>query len=150
MHCSLPGSPSSVEFSRQEDWSRLPFPSPGDPPNSGIKPTSPALQADSSLSEPPGKPVHLSVLLKNIFIHLFIFGCAGSSLLHGLFSSCNEQGLLFSYSAQASRLLWWLLLLRRMGSRAGQASVVIAHGPSCSVICGIFLDQGSNPCPLHW
>ncbi|KAJ8776611.1 hypothetical protein J1605_015200 [Eschrichtius robustus] len=32
--------------------------------------------------------------------------------------------------------------------RAG--SVVVAHGPSCSVACGIFPDQGSNPCPLHW
>ena len=87
----------------------MPFPSPGDLPNPEIKPTSPALQADSSLSEPPGKPVHLSVLLKNIFIHLFIFGCAGSSLLHGLFSSCNEQGLLFSYSAQASHCRAWAL-----------------------------------------
>ena len=54
MHCSLPGSPSSVEFSRQEDWSRLPFPSPGDPPNPGIKPRSPALKADSLPSELPG------------------------------------------------------------------------------------------------
>ncbi|KAJ8776297.1 hypothetical protein J1605_015595 [Eschrichtius robustus] len=32
--------------------------------------------------------------------------------------------------------------------RAG--SVVVAHGPSCSAACGIFADQGSNPCPLHW
>ena len=30
------------------------------------------------------------------------------------------------------------------------ASVVVAHGLSCSAACGIFLDQGSNPCPLHW
>ncbi|KAJ8783633.1 hypothetical protein J1605_008676 [Eschrichtius robustus] len=29
-------------------------------------------------------------------------------------------------------------------------SVVVAHGPSCSAACGIFPDQGSNPCPLHW
>jgi len=29
-------------------------------------------------------------------------------------------------------------------------SVVVAHGLSCSVACGIFLDQGLNPCPLHW
>ena len=43
-------------FSRQEDWSGLPFPPPGDLPNRGIKPRSPALQADSLPSEPPGKP----------------------------------------------------------------------------------------------
>ena len=43
-------------FPRQEYWSRLPFPSPGDLPEPGIEPRSPALQADSLLSEPPGKP----------------------------------------------------------------------------------------------
>ena len=43
------------EFSRPEYWSGEPFPSPGDLPNPGIKPRSPALQADSLLSEPPGK-----------------------------------------------------------------------------------------------
>ena len=41
------------------------------------------------------------------------------------------------------------LLLRRTGSRRA-GSVIVAHGPSCSVACGIFPDQGSNPCPLHW
>jgi len=44
-----------MEFSRQEYWSGLPFPPPGDLPNPGIKPGSPAFQADSLLSEPPGK-----------------------------------------------------------------------------------------------
>ena len=43
----------SVGFSRQEYWSGLPFPSPGDLPDPGIKPKSPALQADSLLSKPP-------------------------------------------------------------------------------------------------
>jgi len=43
----------STGFSRQEHWSGLPFPSPGDLPDPGNKP---ALQVDSSLSEPPGKP----------------------------------------------------------------------------------------------
>ena len=45
-----------MEFSGQKYWSGLPFPSPGDLPNPGIKPGSPALQADSLPSEPPGKP----------------------------------------------------------------------------------------------
>ena len=40
-------------------------------------------------------------------------------------------------------------LLRSTGSRRA-GSVVVAHGPSCSTACGIFPDQGSNPCPLHW
>ena len=42
-----------MEFSRQECWSGLPFPSPGDLPNPGIEPGSPMLQADSLSSEPP-------------------------------------------------------------------------------------------------
>ena len=42
-------------FSRQEYWSGLPFPSPGDLPNPGIKPRSPALQVDAFTSEPPRK-----------------------------------------------------------------------------------------------
>ena len=49
-------APLSMGFSRQEYWSGLPFPSPGDLPNPGIKPGSPALQADTLSSEPPGKP----------------------------------------------------------------------------------------------
>ena len=49
-------APPSMGFSRQEYWSGLPFPSPGDLPNSGIEPRSPAFQADALTSEPPGKP----------------------------------------------------------------------------------------------
>ena len=41
------------------------------------------------------------------------------------------------------------LLLQSTGSRRA-GSVIVAHGPSCSAACGIFPDQGSNPCPLHW
>ena len=44
-------------FSRQECWSGLPFPSPGDLPDPGIQPKSPALQADFLLSEPPGRSI---------------------------------------------------------------------------------------------
>ena len=50
---------SPLGFSRQEYWSGLPCPPPGDLLNPGIKPMSPTLQADSSPSEPPGKPKHL-------------------------------------------------------------------------------------------
>ena len=44
--------------------------------------------------------------------------------------------------------LSWPLLLQSTGSR--RAGSVVAHGSSCSTACGIFPDQGSNPCPLHW
>ena len=46
-------APPSMEFSRQEYWSELPFPSPGDLPDPGIEPRSPTLQADALPSEPP-------------------------------------------------------------------------------------------------
>ena len=49
-------APPSMGFSRQEYWSGLPFPSPGDLPDPGIEPRSPAFQADALTSEPPGKP----------------------------------------------------------------------------------------------
>ena len=48
-------APPSMGFSRQEYWSGLPFPSPGDLPDPGIEPRSPALQADALPSKPPGK-----------------------------------------------------------------------------------------------
>ena len=47
--------PPSMDFFRQENWSGLPFPSPGDLPDPGIEPRSPTFQADALTSEPPGK-----------------------------------------------------------------------------------------------
>ena len=83
------------------------------------------------------------------------------------FSSCSERGLLFivvhgllivvaslvaEHGLQAHRLqqLWLSgsLVVARGLQSAG--SVVVAHGLSCSTACGIFPDQGSNLCPLHW
>ena len=69
-------APLSMGFSRQEYWSGLPFPSPGDLPNPGIKPRFPALQADPLSSEPPGKPrkaVYIDKIKES-------FGYAGSIL----------------------------------------------------------------------
>ena len=90
--------PQSVEFSRQEYWSGLPCSPPRDFPNPGIKPMSPALQVDSSLSEPPGKP-------KNTGVHSL-------SLLQGTFPTQElNQGLLhfrqilYQLSYQGSRLI---------------------------------------------
>ena len=52
-------APLSMGFSRQEYWNGLPFPSPGNPPNPGIEPLSPALQADSLPTELGGKPTEV-------------------------------------------------------------------------------------------
>ena len=51
-------APPSMGFSRQEYWSGLPLPSPGDLPDPGIEPGLPALQADALPSEPPGKSMY--------------------------------------------------------------------------------------------
>ena len=50
-------APLSMDFSRQEYWSGLLFPSPEDLPDPGIDPESPAFQADSLTSEPPSRPI---------------------------------------------------------------------------------------------
>ena len=91
---------------------------------------------------------HLCAFFKTI-IYLFIYfwlcwvpvSVPGFSLVavSGGHSSSRCAGLSLS----------WPLLLRSTGSRRA-GSVVVAHGPSCSAACGIFPDQGSNPCPLHW
>ena len=52
-------------FSRQEYWSGLPFPPPGDLPDPGVDPASPALQADSLLLEPLGKPIQANSLFQS-------------------------------------------------------------------------------------
>ena len=59
-------APLSMEFSRQVYWSGLPFPSPGDLPDPGIKPVSPALSGRFFTAKPPGKPTSFNSL--NIFI----------------------------------------------------------------------------------
>ena len=70
-------APPSMEFSRQEYWSELSFPSPGDLPDLRIEPGSPALQADSLPSEPPGKPS----LFVYVVIMLLIYWYAQYNLI---------------------------------------------------------------------
>ena len=72
MNCSLP-APLSLGFSRQECWSGLSFPSPGDLPDPGTEPGSPALQADSLLSGLPvmsSMPLYLS---RDTHFYIFIY-----------------------------------------------------------------------------
>ena len=63
------------------------------------------------------------------------------------FSSCGKWGPLFI--VVRGPLIIAASFVGSTGSRRA-GSVVVAHGPSCSTACGIFPDQGSNPCPLHW
>ena len=61
-------APLSMGFSRQEYWSGLPFPSPGDLPDPGIELGSPKLEADALTSEPPGKQMLI------LLIYLYVSG----------------------------------------------------------------------------
>ena len=73
--------PLSMELSRQEYWSGLPFCSLGDLPDPGIKPGFPALQTDSLPSEPPGKPACLSMITSERVPPSQLFSIISSSFL---------------------------------------------------------------------
>ena len=79
---------------------------------------------------------------------LFFLAALGLRCCVQAFSSCSKRGGYSSLRCTGFSLSR-PLLLRSTGSRHA-GSVVVAHGPSCSVACGIFPVQGSNPCPLHW
>ena len=89
------------------------------------------------------------IFFKKLFIYLFIY-----LWLCWVFVSVRGLSLVVASGGHSSSRCAGLslsrpLLLRSTGStRAG--SVIVAHGPSCSAACGIFPDQGWNPCPLHW
>ena len=72
-----------------------------------------------------------------LFIYLFM-AVLGLSSCARAFSSCGKRGPL---TIAASFVAEHRLRTRRLS---------VAHGSSCSAACGIFPDQGSNPCPLHW
>ena len=140
-------APLSMGFSRQEYWSGLPFPS-SDLSNPGIKPQSPALQVDSLLSEPQGKPINTwaySTESGNSLAHI-----AGSSLLsswHPLLTIMVSEGLL-------SRD--WVLDLGPVFDRFLQAFRSHTVQPPCFLhltqlshegpIHGVWLSDGTEPC----
>ena len=78
-----------MKFSRQEYWSGLPFPSPGDLPNSGIEPKSPALQVDSLPSKPP--VLWRTYLCVCVCVCVCVYGFLGGSDSEE--SACNAGGL---------------------------------------------------------
>ena len=83
-------APLFMGFSRQEYWSGLPFPFPGDLPDPGIKPGSLSLQADSLLSEPSGKPQGTRIGKQKSLISSWV--CIGCILGHQG-SICGMQDL---------------------------------------------------------
>ena len=94
-------TPLSMGFFRQEYWSGLPFPSPGNLPDPGIKSWSPELQAGSLLSEPPGKPSYLkkisSLSHSIVFLQFFALFTQEGFLLSPCYSLelCIQLGIYF-------------------------------------------------------
>ena len=91
------------------------------------------------------KILKLRFFLKYLFIYLWL--CWIFVSVQGLSLVVASGGHSSSWCVGLS--LWWPLLLRSTGSRRA-GSVIVAQGPSCSAARGIFPDQGSNLCPLHW
>jgi len=113
-------APLPMEFSKQEYQSGLPFPSPGDLPDPGIKPRSPVLKADSLLSEPPGKPWFYFGILQTsslgasqmaLVVKELPANAGNSSLIPGLGRPCGGgNGISFQYSCLEifmDRGAWW-------------------------------------------
>ena len=88
---------------------------------------------------------NIYIVLKTFFF--FFWLCWVFVSVRGLSLVAASRG--HSSSRCVGLSLSWPLLLRSIGSRHA-GSVVVAHGPCCSAACGIFPDQGSNSCPLHW
>ena len=94
-------------FSRQEHWSGLPCPPPGNLPNPEIEPRSPALQVDSSLSEPPGKPKNTRVGSLTLLQGIFLTQEYSRGLLHCRWILCqlSYQGMCKFYGAYCTLVL---------------------------------------------
>ena len=121
-----------------------------DLPGSGIKPVSPTLAGRFFTTEPPGKPTNL------IFFNFIYFGCAGSSLLCGLFPAaliggfslvgvCRLPIAMASLVGAQRPVLASVAAAPRLWSTG---PIIVSHGLSCSESRRIFPDQGSNL--LHW
>ena len=96
--------------------------------------------------------VYIYALLQRFFIYLFIYLFIYFWLCWVFVSVRGLSPVVASGGHSSSRCVGLSLsrplVAEHSSRRAG--SVVVVHGLSCSTACGIFLDQGSNPCPLHW
>ena len=122
-------------------------------PHACLVPQSCLILCDPIDCSPPGSSVHGIFL-----VILFIFGCVGSLLLWGISSSCSAQiPHCRGFSCCGAQALGCAdfsscgNVLNSCGSRAlDSGSIAVTHRFRCSAACGIFLDQGSNLCLLHW
>ena len=108
----------------------------------------PSLTPISFITIPQVMTIIFCFFFFNFYLcYLFIWLCWVFVSVRGLSLVAASGG--HSSSRCAGLSLSRPLLLQSTGSRHA-GSVVVAHGPSCSAACGIFPEQGLNPCPLHW
>ena len=125
---------------------------------SGLLTNLPGVTDELQTTSNPSKPFKALHKVYYYFFNctiLFIFDGAGSSLLRGF-----SLVVVCVFLTVVLLLLWstglWASVMAAGGSIPGaprlwsSGSIVVVHGLSCSMACGIFLDQGSNPCLLHW
>ena len=134
-HGCLSGS-SIHGFSRQDFWSGLPFPSPSDLPDPGIESRSPGLQADTLLSEPPGKLFlgeggintdQCEKENKNAHspaVHTVLVGLKKFHVHGWKFKPIKQKSPLLAWVSQQNTIDWWLkrqkLIFSSPGSRCPQ------------------------------
>ena len=136
-----------MEFFRQEYWSGLPFPSRGDLPDPGIEPMSPALRADSLLSESPGKPHVVLITVKSRVTHLFTLlisplwtawrqGCKTESSFSPRFFTKRVKVhliyFIFKFNLIFIYLISWRLITLQYCSGFCHTLTWISHGFTCA------------------
>ena len=108
-------SPLSVEFSRREYWSGLPFPSPGNLPDPRMEPRSLALQADSLPTEPPGKPI-VFTNHNTIKLEISAKNCTSRNLWpHGILQARIPEWVAIPFSRGSSQSRDWTHVYRIAG-----------------------------------
>ena len=165
---------TTMEFSRPEYCSGEPFPSPGDLPNAGIKPRSPALQV-SLPAEPPGKPKNTGVSSLSLLQRIFPTQESNQGLLHcrQILYQLNYQGrpsLSLNYTVQGilqARTVGWVTIPFSRGSSQPRDRTQVSRiagrfftswatrksngtgAGSLSLLQGIFPNHESNQRLLH-
>ena len=126
-------APLSMGFPRQEYWSGLPFHSPGNLPNPGIKPMFPALQADSLPTEPSGKPITVwSEVAQSCLTLCDPMDCSPPGFsIHEIFQAWVLEWVAISFSRGSSQPRDWTRVSRIAGRRFTIWATREVQGLSC-------------------
>ena len=148
-------SPLSMGFSRQEYWSGLPFPSPGDLPDPVIEPRSPILQAGSLPSEPPGKPRQQSLTLPYVFFFSFIRLLLSNSLNNVVHLLSHVWLFSTPWTSLPFTISWSFLKLMSIESVILSDHLVLCHPlllPPVFPSIRVFSDESALciRCPKYW